>query len=400
MPDRYREYLTRFQALSPILKAYSPYWQIIPFDYLELPWQHKNPELHAFLNRLDRENILDIERLDGTLSSTVQPFLPESRLLNNLTDLPVKTPQNNQYDPRLHRYVAGRKWEQVKAFADAIHSVGDPVLEWCSGKGHLGRLLAYTSKTSVDSLEQNKTLCEQGRELARKAGVSMRFHPVDVMSPVVTEHMRPEQHAVALHACGDLHLTLISLGVEQGVKKVSLSPCCYHKITDDFYQPLSEAGLQHDLRLRRFDLKLPVQEEVTAPLRIRRLRETQLQWRLAFDLYYRDVTGATTYQPVPTVKESLLKTDLKTFFKWAAGRCGIRYTNSIDFADYARRARARRVIISRIEMVRHVFRRSLEIWLVLDRALYLIEHGYDVEVSTFCKKSITPRNILIHAEKQ
>ncbi|GAA58338.1 hypothetical protein P20652_0192 [Pseudoalteromonas sp. BSi20652] len=34
---------------------------------------------------------------------------------------------------------------------------------------------------------------------------------------------------------------------------------------------------------------------------------------------------------------------------------------------------------------------------MLDRALYLQQQGYQVNVKTFCEKQLTPRNILILA---
>ena len=52
-----------------------------------------------------------------------------------------------------------------------------------------------------------------------------------------------------------------------------------------------------------------------------------------------------------------------------------------------------------MELVRHLFRRPLELWLVLDRALFLQEQGYRVELREFCPRHLTPRNILIHAER-
>ena len=58
---------------------------------------------------------------------------------------------------------------------------------------------------------------------------------------------------------------------------------------------------------------------------------------------------------------------------------------------------ARKKVTERVELVRHVFRRAIEVWLVLDRALYLQQQGYDVSVNTFCEKQLTPRNILILA---
>jgi hypothetical protein len=54
--------------------------------------------------------------------------------------------------------------------------------------------------------------------------------------------------------------------------------------------------------------------------------------------------------------------------------------------------------VRNLELLRNLFRRPLELWLILDRALYLGERGYDVRVGTFCDSHITPRNLLIIAE--
>ena len=54
--------------------------------------------------------------------------------------------------------------------------------------------------------------------------------------------------------------------------------------------------------------------------------------------------------------------------------------------------------VARMELVRHLFRRPLEIWLALEsRRSFLQEQGYRVEVGEFCAKPMTPRNILIRA---
>ena len=54
--------------------------------------------------------------------------------------------------------------------------------------------------------------------------------------------------------------------------------------------------------------------------------------------------------------------------------------------------------VRNLELVRGLFRRPLEIWLLLDRALYMQEAGYRVEIGLFCPAALTPRNILLIAE--
>ena len=55
--------------------------------------------------------------------------------------------------------------------------------------------------------------------------------------------------------------------------------------------------------------------------------------------------------------------------------------------------------VRNLELVRGLFRRPLELWLLLDRALFLEEQGYQVRLGTFCAHELTPRNLLLLAER-
>ena len=46
-------------------------------------------------------------------------------------------------------------------------------------------------------------------------------------------------------------------------------------------------------------------------------------------------------------------------------------------------------------VARSLFRRPLELWLALDRALMVREAGRPVTVGTFCAMDQTPRNVVI-----
>jgi len=51
----------------------------------------------------------------------------------------------------------------------------------------------------------------------------------------------------------------------------------------------------------------------------------------------------------------------------------------------------------RLSIVRHAFRRPLEVWLALDLAVRLENDGYAVDLGRFCERPLTPRNLLISA---
>ncbi|MGL4907352.1 MAG: hypothetical protein ACRC38_11630, partial [Plesiomonas sp.] len=96
----------------------------------------------------------------------------------------------------------------------------------------------------------------------------------------------------------------------------------------------------------------------------------------------------------------LLAQGFIAFVHWAAEKKGIALPDEVDWAYWERVGQQRHLQVSRTELVRHLFRRPIEIWLALDRALYLQEQGYDVQLGEFCEHPITPRNIMIHGKRK
>jgi hypothetical protein len=211
--------------------------------------------------------------------------------------------------------------------------------------------------------------------------------------------IKTNQHAVALHACGDLHVRLLDLAAKANTQAISISPCCYHLIQAKCYQPLSALGRQAQLTLSRHDLQLPLQQSVIASKKQNELRIKEVAWRLGFDSLQRDIRQMDQYLPVPTIKQSQLSSTFNEFCYWAAKQKGLVIANTIDIESYLVIGQQRQRLTQRIDLVRHVFRKALEQWLVLDRVCFLTEQNYQVTVSKFCPNNITPRNILIDAKK-
>ena len=89
---------------------------------------------------------------------------------------------------------------------------------WCAGKGHLGRLVSLHRGAEILSLEWQGAL-RGGRRLAARDGANMRFVEADAFAAESGALIAPHHHAMALHACGDLHthlLTRVAEGRAQG----------------------------------------------------------------------------------------------------------------------------------------------------------------------------------------
>ncbi|MBE0352183.1 methyltransferase [Pseudoalteromonas lipolytica] len=384
-----------FAALDTLLYSTRQYWQCTAFDFDDIPW----PELTSLLWAIDDSQVSELDADQHALYQYFCDAIDGVDELNALCELPTTKLPRNEFPFWISNGIKGRKFEQLQDFVAAIskNSQQHPVLEWCAGKGHLGRMLAFSGAPSVHSIELQEHLCEQGAHSAKQQQLAMQFSQANVLTDNTDAFFKTEQHAVALHACGRLHQTFMQQAIRAKTQQISFSPCCYHLFTDDAYQAMSEHAQHSQLTLTHRDLKLALQETVTAPSRVDKVRKTEVEWRLGFDALRKSITGVQHYVSVPSVNKAVFSDSFRSFCLWAADKKSLHIPDDIDYNAFLEIGKQRKRVTERIELIRHVFRRAIEVWLVLDRALYLQQQGYQVSVSTFCEKQLTPRNILIQA---
>ncbi|HAW91580.1 MULTISPECIES: methyltransferase [unclassified Arsukibacterium] len=389
-----------FIACNAVLQQYRQYWQLVPFACQQLPWH--NPALAEKLLALPEQELAGIDQSSALQQQHFGELFNGLFQLENYLNAADNVLPATELKPVpfwLTNGIAGRKLQQIDAFARQLPASKLPMLEWCAGKGHLGRLLAWQFNRPVTSIEWQQQLCADGSALASQFQIPQRFVHADVLTVQGSSVLAPQQQVLALHACGQLHIQLLQHAVATGSQQLNIVPCCYHLIVDAQYQPLSALAQQQDLRLSQHDLKLAVQGQVTAGARIEKLRHTEVQWRLAYQALRADLTGETDYRPLSSVAKHWFSGDFAEFGRWAAEQHQLPLPAVPDWQHYLQQGAAHAALVRRIELVRHLYRRPLELWLVLDRALFLEQHGYQVRLAAFCDYQVTPRNLLLQAER-
>ncbi|GAB3477157.1 methyltransferase [Marinomonas epiphytica] len=386
----------RFQQLDQYLVEHTEFWQLDHFLSLNNPWQENHPKLAQYMDSTHMENLSE-----GELFSALQSFIPHLKPVDAWlpeTLRPAAKAQQKQPDSHFLVGIKGRKWAQIEQFSKQLPSVKH-YLEWCSGKGHLGKMLAFVNHAKVTSIEWQKSLCEQGQLEAKKRQLKQSFIQQDVLNEPSEQAFISVDCAVALHACGDLHKKLLQQVVINKINSVCLSPCCYHLTQDPVYQPLSLFAHSSQLTLRKADLKLAVKEVVTAGKREQHLKHQELIFRLGFDAWQRRVQNCDQYLPLPSVNKRLIGDGFEAFCIWAFEQKRIKITiHEAQLEEFYRLGQERASQVQKREKVSQLFRLALENWLVLDRAMYLEEQGYQVEIGQFCDKNLTPRNWMIRGQ--
>ena len=384
----------RFERLDVLLEEYDWLWRPQPFKQVRPSWCMTLPDLTKVLLAMSDEEVAELSGSSTELIQLIASYVPVLSELEALCRIPeFLSAELGDLGPHFGWAIPGRKRDQIEAFAGAVGPVCAPLVEWCGGKGHLGRLLAAQWAIPVNTLEWNAGLCVEGRRLAQRAGVEQAFTMIDVFTPAATDHLT-DRHAVALHACGELHRTLVRRAIKSGVPALDIAPCCYSHGADEVYQAFTSSTR---LSVTRDDLRLAVTETVTSATREVRRRDQEMAWKLGYDLIRREVAGQDCYLPIKPIEKHWLKLEFADFCRTLAMRESVLLPDAMDWKLYEARGWERQRETMRLSLVRYAFRRPLEVWLVLDLANHLVEQGYSVAVGSFCNRKITPRNIMISA---
>lgn len=390
----------RFLALDTFLSDHQALWRPRPFAHRTLPWESDHPELAGWLKARSLEHAERVHNHPTDLAAPA-PFAQLAEQADRLSrigafahgPLPELPPQASVDVP-------GRKWQQILAFSRSARFFHAPThwLDWCAGKGHLGRVLA-SGGTALTCLEQQAHLVIDGQRLSDKLHINAQHQQQDVMAEDVSSRISPRHTAIALHACGDLHVRLMRLASQSDCRQLAIAPCCYNRIQAPHYQAMSSAARASPLHLSREDLALPLSETVTAGARVRRQRDQSMAWRLAFDTLQRAQRGIDDYLPTPSLPLAWLDKGLAAYCTHLAILKGLPVPPPQDWTALEAEGWRRLAEVRNLELVRALFRRPLEVWLLLDRALFLQEQGYAVQLGSFCDYALTPRNLLLLAER-
>ena len=412
----------RFEALTEFLRVHEPLWRERPFVVRRPSWAVENPGLEGWL--LGLEQVQPFEDEPRALQHAAPPELARiverALALCRVPGLELATPAPD-LTPTLAWEMPARKRAQVRAFAAAAAEVVPrdlAVVDWCAGKGYLGRALAGLHGRAVTCVEARADLCRKGADLDRRAGLDVRWITADSSSPKAHALMN-HGAVVALHACGALHRDLAQSASQSGAAALVIAPCCYHRMTPRLarearhdsprgmlpppprrpaYVPMSRAARRLDLQLDQHGLRLPASREVVARPRQVRMRHTEQLYRLGLDRLMQRAAGADLYTPMPPFPARWIRLPFSEFVREVSDQYGLDLaTSETDPAlQYARDRLARARALG---LVRGIFRRALELWLVLDIDLLLQEQGYHTRLLTFCAESVTPRNLLLVATR-
>ena len=291
-----------------------------------------------------------------------------------------------------------RKRAQIDAFGRLVVPLATHatrVVDVGSGHGHLTRDIARRTGLPVVGLERDAGLAGRARVLSSDA--SPTFAVTDVLRDGLA--LSTGDCVIGLHACGELGDVMVTSVARCRGVTLALVGCCLQKRQQASRRPLCGSGLADRLDLPRGLLglsNLAAGDDGVEATRAENLaaRERRLALnRLLSEGRRRLRFGAE----IEGLNRRTAQRDLSQLVTRAFALRGRPMPTEKAIDEAARSAHMEHARARRLSLPRAMLARVLEVFVLLDRATYLEEHGFAVELGTLFPASVSARNLALVA---
>ncbi len=294
-----------------------------------------------------------------------------------------------------------RKRAQIDAFAQLILPLAanaTRVLDVGSGHGHLAREIAGRIAVPVVGLERDVVLAARARTL------SLSSSPVFAVTDVLRDGLSlvGGECVIGLHACGELGDAIVESAARVGAS-VALVGCCLQKRRTPSRPALCappDLAIALDLPSQLLGLSnLTARDAGVESTRAENLAGRER--RLALHrLLLADGSGDLRFgSEIDGLNRRAAHGDLPSLVARAFAVRGRPPPSSIVIAEAATWASAHYARARRLSLPRAMLARVLEVFVLLDRALYLEEHGFFVTVGALFPNAVSARNLALVATR-
>lgn len=287
--------------------------------------------------------------------------------------------------------------ELVKTLTDL--SKKEVIFDIGGGVGHTSFIAVHGTPKTAYSLDQNIDLQKKGLDKI-KGEENRSTTKVEFIQKTIRLELpigiKENSLTIGLHSCGDLGTCLVK---ELGAKnecELLLFSCCYHKIEKG--QNLSQAALKEPITFSKNALHLASRSGkiISIDDLLKRKRFKRHRYSLHYFLY--------DFYKIPFM--GLGNTSPKdyqgSFSKYAKGHTDLSVLHKItekELDSYYESLETQAKFLDNFnaDIIRLMLGRLIEQYIIIDRALYLKEHGHQARIEEVFDRSLSPRNILLRS---
>lgn len=383
----------RFLQISQLVQTYLPFisqWDldVIQGNRFEHPWiealMKMDPEKLALFDARREYKLLDdptwiklVEDIERLASFEKIDILP--------TDI---TPLGNQ-----------KKQHELKRLYSLLNKDQNKgAVDFGGGVGNLAYFLEQDLHMDVTVLEKNEELIKTGKEKLSKLGSHVKFQECHICK----ESKHPEYNkevAIGLHTCGNFANDMFRTCIHNKTQKIVNFGCCYSKIKNEDYNLSSLSNKKLNFNQRA--LSSATLGFGPVPLEFYEYRTKIMNYKYSFYHWLYKEHGKLEFCAMSNARRSLYKhsfsefvnINLDKFFKEIPHPD----SDSIDSFHQCELNKELNEYLLAFYAISRYIGKLLEAYILCDRALFLKENNYEVQIQEVFDPLISPRNKAIVA---
>jgi len=352
------------------------------------------------LGRLPTEQRLEHENELATDHITNAQYLEYLHQIKSLMNIESDQFSEEQIPQILKKKMSQKKQHELVVIKQQLEKMDfNHYLDIGSGAGHLSSYLLWENDRTSTCIDQSRDFQEIGiKKLSRDLPeLLQRIQFKQATFDRTAEIAAPANSALlGLHACGDLSVELLESFKKSHHKGFLNYGCCYHKLSEHNLN-LSKLAKKNPLNFTNHSLTLAAKSYKSKSKEEMKLRDKVKLFRYGLHIYLKDQfdldfisIGNGTKKDYDGVFSDYAK-------KYAGNYLEATSKEELETFIQSNSTKEKINLLQSLGIIRSHLARLIEIYLILDRALYLKENGYQVQVTETFDKDISPRNISLWA---
>ncbi len=273
------------------------------------------------------------------------------------------------------------------------------------GVGHLARLCIKYFGFSFQSIDRDEKLQEKGRFWLKRTRNFPREKLEFILGNCSADDATLDAHfqgakllSLGLHTCGSLAVT--QMQKSRDAKALINFGCCFDKTSLKDLN-LSQLAKLDPIPWNQSSLFLATRSRKALSIKEFTLLRRVNDYRFALDLYLRKEYPEKGFLIAGYAPKALYESDFATYAQDRLQRLHLRADEDAKLNAFFTSQEIQREIfvIFAAHLIRNIFARPLELLIILDRALWLEEAAWKVDIEAVFDRDISPRNLAIIARR-
>ena len=379
------DYEKRFEQIREHLKAHEYLHSMEMMDR----YPHRLSALYdEWVNELlplSLEELLEFERDFDTSKLKSLEFIDFVNKCKELSKVPFKNEYETKLAQNLTRKLTPKKQHEVQTIKTYVGNLKkiESIVDIGSGAGHLSCALVANTKMQSYCLDMNSEFQEQGKKKINhwlpelKEQIHFIPHKLEANKVYPFDINADTTLTIGLHSCGPLSTYII----ESKPKHLINFACCYHKMNNEYN--ISLKAQKSPLHFTNHALTMAAKCLGTNKIDDLATKYAVKRFRYPIHFFQVDNTDIKI-KALGNAKAS----DYQGLFKdYIAKYCPDLEKHDVPLkeseVDYYFKAGSIRAMLGRL----------IEIYIVLDRAIYLQENKLEAQVFQFFDPRLSPRNL-------